>query len=155
MCKVKMENNSEQKICTFFVVPGNKQMLQGMSDIEILNIVTINCSALGTNETDRYASGITNTTITQGAGREQCYTRQEAGGPVKCHTNGNSDLSSDSADKPMVNSNEFEYFLPGLNQDNYIRENTETTKQLQRDFEDVFSGIECFFWGGTFHCRCN
>ena len=30
MCKVKLKSNIKQKICKFFVVPGNEQALLGM-----------------------------------------------------------------------------------------------------------------------------
>ena len=36
------------------------------------------------------------------------------------------------------------YFLTSLNQANDKRASAEITKQLQRDFEDVLSGIGCF-----------
>ena len=48
----------------------------------------------------------------------------------------------------MVNNNEIEYFLPGPNQDNNRTANAEITKQLQRDFEDVLSGIG--YYDGAF-----
>ena len=36
------------------------------------------------------------------------------------------------------------YFLPGPNQDNDKRVSAEITKQPNRDFEDIFSGMGCF-----------
>ena len=48
----------------------------------------------------------------------------------------------------MVNNDEINHFLPGQNQDNDKKGNTEITKQLQRNFEDVFNGIGWF--DGTF-----
>ena len=35
---------------TFFVVPGNGEALLGMLDIELLNILSINCSTIGTDK---------------------------------------------------------------------------------------------------------
>ena len=60
------------------------------------------------------------------------------------NTISNSNLRSNSADKPTVNNNEINYFLPGPNQDNDKRVSAIITKHLQRDFEDVFSRIGCF-----------
>ena len=40
-CKVKIEHNNKQKICTFFEVPGKRQAISGMPDIEILNKLTL------------------------------------------------------------------------------------------------------------------
>ena len=54
-------------------------------------------------------------------------------------------------DKPMVidkEPNTINCFLPGLNQDNDKRVSAEIRQQLQRDFKDVFNGIDCF--DGTF-----
>ena len=68
------------------------------------------------------------------AGCEQHYTktRQEACKLERCYTNtsGNSNLNSNSTDKPMVNNNETEYFLPGPNQDSERRASIEITKTL-------------------------
>ena len=44
----------------------------------------------------------------------------------------------------MAKNNEIIYFLSGPNKDNYKRMSVEITKQLQRDFEDIFSRIGCF-----------
>ena len=52
ICKVKIEHKNKQNSCTFFVVPGNGQVLLGIPRIEILNIPTINCNAIGTKETE-------------------------------------------------------------------------------------------------------
>ena len=41
----------------------------------------------------------------------------------------------------MVNNNEIEYFLPGPSKENNRAARTETTKWLQRDYNDIFSGI--------------
>ena len=53
MCKVKLQHNNKQKLCKFFVVPGNGQALLGMPDIDTLNIITINFNTIDTQETDR------------------------------------------------------------------------------------------------------
>ena len=68
--KVKIELNNKIKVFTFFVVPGNRQALLGMPDIEIQNILNMTCNAIGTNKTDRDANYNSNTAITQGTGSE-------------------------------------------------------------------------------------
>ena len=45
----------------------------------------------------------------------------------------------------MVNNNEINNFLQGSNQDNDKRVSGNIAKQQQRDFEDVFNGIGCFY----------
>ena len=50
---MKIEHNNKQKFYTFAVVPGNGQVLQGMPAIEKLNILIINCNAIGTNENEK------------------------------------------------------------------------------------------------------
>ena len=54
-------------MCNFLVVAGNKQALLGMPDIEIINILTINCNTIGTEETDKETEYSTNTPVTCGA----------------------------------------------------------------------------------------
>ena len=41
--KVKIEHNNKQKMCKFFVGPGNGQALPNMPYIETLKIIHINC----------------------------------------------------------------------------------------------------------------
>ena len=53
ICKVKIEHNNKCKICNFFVVPGNGQAFLGVPDIETLDILTINCNRIDTQEVDR------------------------------------------------------------------------------------------------------
>ena len=43
-------DNNKQNICNFYVVPGKRQALLGMSYIEMLNILNINDNTLGTKE---------------------------------------------------------------------------------------------------------
>ena len=44
----------------------------------------------------------------------------------------------------MLNSNNFEYFLPGPSRECDRKASIKITKQLQKKFEDVFVGIVCF-----------
>ena len=71
---------------------------------------------------------------------------QEAGRLGRCYTTMNSKSNSkcNSANKQMANNNETNYFLSAPNQDNNKRSSAEITKQLQRDFENIFSRIGCF-----------
>ena len=39
-------------MCKFFVVPGNGQALLGMPDIDMHNIIKINCDTIGTHRND-------------------------------------------------------------------------------------------------------
>ena len=41
-------------------------------------------------------------------------------------------------------NNEIKYFLPGPNKENDKGVTTDTTEQIQKEFEEVFMGIECF-----------
>ena len=63
-----------------------------------------------------------------------------------CYTNtgSNSNFNNSNAFIPTVYNNDIEYFLLGPSSENDRRASTEITKQLQRDFEDIFSGIGCF-----------
>ena len=53
LCGVKIEHNNKHKMCNFFVVPGNGQALLCIPHIEILNILTISCNRIGTEEADK------------------------------------------------------------------------------------------------------
>ena len=61
-------------MCEFFVVPGNRQALLGMPDIDTVNFININCNTIDTQETDRTCNCSTNTAIHQGSRHEQHYT---------------------------------------------------------------------------------
>ena len=59
ICRVQTEHN-KHKIRNCFVVSGNGQALLGMQHIEILNILTIICNTIGTEEADKDANCHTN-----------------------------------------------------------------------------------------------
>ena len=65
------------------------------------------------------------------------------------HSNSNFNNRADNT--PLSNNNEIKYFLPGPSKEGNKKASTEITKQLQKEFEDVFTGIGCFY--GTFQCR--
>ena len=50
--RVKIEHNNKHKLCNFFVVSGNGQVLLGMPDIEIQNILAVICNTIGAEEAD-------------------------------------------------------------------------------------------------------
>ena len=89
ICKVKIEHNIKQKLCDFFVALGNGQVLLGMPDIETLDILTINCRRVGTQEAERAIKCNTNIGSGQSSVCEQLYTNpgQEGDRPEKCYTN--------------------------------------------------------------------
>ena len=125
----------------------------GMSDIGTLDILTINCNTINTQDADRADKCSTNMTSSQVSRCEQYYTNliQEVDRCKKCYKNIDSNSKSDNKDKQIVIDNEnskVNYFLPGPNQDNDNRVITEITQLLQRDFKDVFTWIGCF--DGTF-----
>ena len=47
---------------------------------------------------------------------------------------------------PLAVNNEIEYLLPGASKDSDKKASTEITKQLQKEFQDVFTGIGSFDW---------
>ena len=65
MCKVKLKDNNIPEMYMFFVVPGNGQALLGMPDIDMFNIIKINCNTIGTHENDSTNNCSTNTVICQ------------------------------------------------------------------------------------------
>ena len=140
-------------MCKFFVVQGNGPALLGMPDIDMLNIIHMNCNRIDTQETDRANNCSTNATIHQDSGHRQNYTimMQEADRGEKCYANTDNILKCGNKERPTVfdkEPNMINYFLPGPNQDNDKGVSAEITQQLQRYFKDVFTGIGCF--DGTF-----
>ena len=56
----------------FFVVPGNGETLLGMPDIELLNLLNINCNTVGTNKEGKGTKGNMRIGSVLNAGNEQC-----------------------------------------------------------------------------------
>ena len=50
-------------MCKFFVFPGNRQALLGMTDIDMLNIIHVNCNTIDKQETGKANNCSTNTAI--------------------------------------------------------------------------------------------
>ena len=149
VCEVKIEHNNKQRMCKFFVIPGNGQTLLGMPDINTLSIIHINCNTIDTQETDRANKCSTNTAMDQGPRHEHQYPNmmQEADRAEKCYTNTDRISKFHNKDAPMVIDNELytiNYFLPGPNEDNNKRASAEITQEIQRYFKELFTGIGCF-----------
>ena len=72
--KYRAPSGGSTILTNLIVVPGNGQALLGMPDIEILNILTINCLTRGTQKTDGATKCNTNTANSQGWRCEQHYT---------------------------------------------------------------------------------
>ena len=120
ICKVKIEHNNEYKIYKFLVVLGNRQALLGMPNINMLNIIRINCNTIDTQETDRGSNCSTNTPICLGSRHEQHYINmmQQANRTEECCANTDIISIFDNKDNPTVidkEPNPINYFLPGPN----------------------------------------
>ena len=48
MCVVQIKLKNIKKRCTFFVVPGNEQVLLGMPDTVVLNLINLNIDSIQT-----------------------------------------------------------------------------------------------------------
>ena len=127
----------------------------GMSNINTLDILTINCNTIGTREADITNKCSAITANCQGSCCEQHYTNmiQEAARPQKCYTNIDSMSKSNNKDKPMVNnqlSNTVEYFLPGLSYNS-------DTKRVLNSHSDYKGTLKMYLMElcalmGHFHC---
>ena len=103
-------------MCKFLVVPG-------MPDIDMLNIININCNTIsmhGNGSTDNYS---TNTTTYQSSKYVQHYTHtmQNVDRAVKSCANIDVISKFENKDKPTVIDNEpdtISYFLPCHNHNN-------------------------------------
>ena len=58
---MKIENNNKIKMCSFLVVPGNREPLLGMPDIKALGILTVNCNTIEVKKDDGLEKSRTNT----------------------------------------------------------------------------------------------
>ena len=67
---------------------------------------------------------------------------------TNANVHGNLNFNNRLDNTPLLNKNEIEYFLPGPSKESDNKANTEITKQLQKEFQAVFTGIGCF--DGTF-----
>ena len=109
-----------------------------MLDIGLLNILTINCNTIGKKKQIELPVAVqTQPSPSVQDTSNTINTKQETSKPRRCYTNKSSNLNldSNSADKPMINNNEIEYFPPDPKQDNERRASTKITKQLQRDLK--------------------
>ena len=107
-------------MCIFFVFPQNRKALLGVTDINIHNIIQINCNTIDTQKTDRANNCSTNTAIHQDSRHEQHYTNMmlEANRDEKFYTNTDSISKFDNKDKPVVTDKEpntINYFFSGPN----------------------------------------
>ena len=91
------------KTFKFFVVPGDRQALLGMSDTDTLNIININWNTIDTHGNDSANNCSTNTVICQG--QEMCNTTQTwcrmLAGP-ESYANTDSISKFENKDKPTV-----------------------------------------------------
>ena len=64
---------------------------------------------------------------------------------INANNLGNSNFNNGPDTTPsMTNNEEIEYFLSGPGKESDKKASTEITEQLQKEFEDVFTGIGCF-----------
>ena len=101
-----------------------------MPDIKTLGILTVNCNTVEMKEADS---------------PEKCKTNtgQEIDTTEKHYTNTDSS-KFEIEDNSMVSdtdNNNIKSFLPGSNSAADKKASDEITKQLQREFKDVFNGI--------------
>ena len=52
-CKVQIKHKNKQVTCEFFVVHGNGLASLGMTDIKLLDILSIKCSTIDLLQRDR------------------------------------------------------------------------------------------------------
>ena len=115
-CIVEIENNNKHKKYIFFVVAGDKEVLLGIPDIELLNILNRNCNTISTNKDEKGANCNASEDSIPSAASEKCSANT---GPERsctktnsntgCYTNRRSNNSNNkqyNAFLPMVNNNE-------------------------------------------------
>ena len=73
MCTVKIIYNNKQKICKFFVVPGNRQALLVMPNIDVLSIINTNINTIDMEDGRGTNNCCTNKAIPQSLWHKQQY----------------------------------------------------------------------------------
>ena len=122
-CKEEIENYDKCKICIFFVGPGNGEALLAMPDIELLNILNINCNTVVTEKDKKGTNCNMRIDSILGAGSEQCCaitgperSCAKTNSNTSCYTNSGSNLDLNNrphdALRPTVNNNEIECSIP-------------------------------------------
>ena len=77
MYTVGVEHRNNNKKCKFFVVPGNGQVILGMSDTDVLNILKININLIGAEDARDSDKQCVNTHTVQGSEPKQETDRAE------------------------------------------------------------------------------
>ena len=116
-----------------FVVPWNGDTLLGMPDIELLNILQLNCNTIGTKNEEKGTNYNHNKRNAINVGNEQCHTNtglekdcdKKENDADSCTNTGNSSNSNNrpcNASLPMVKDNAADYLLSGtIATKNYIK----------------------------------
>ena len=106
----------EKSTLKFFVVLGNGSALTGMSDTELLDIMSVQCNTLDTHHTDRDSN-------TQQA-EEECYIIKISNHIFAINIDNNNDCTVD-------------YFLPVPNRDANKRADAKLIKSIHSEFDYV------------------
>ena len=109
MCKDK------QKPCRFIVVPGEGPVLQGMLDVEKVELLSVNCNTVGSDQMN--------------------YGQRTQG---KSSTN--EELKGETVDSVKYNNN-IDYFLAGPDKEADMEKGAKLTKSIQQEFSDVFGAL--------------
>ena len=113
-CKVEIKNNDKCRKCTFFVVPGNGEALFSMPDIELLNILNINCNTMGTDKEEKRCELQHEKNSVLSAGSEQCCTNI---GPERsgAKTNNNTSSYTNIGSNSNLNNRPDDVLTPAVN----------------------------------------
>ena len=124
ICRVEIKNYDNYKKYIFFIVLGNGEVSLGMPEIELLSILNINCTTIGTEKEKKGVHCNMKKDSILSAGSEQCYANTsperssaKTNSNVRCSTtscsnsNLNKRLHNDLI--PVVTNDEIECSIPG------------------------------------------
>ena len=131
MCEVVIKFKNIKKRCVFFVVPGNGQVLLGMSDIAALKLININIDSIQAE----MAEYKTNTDQEMHEVKEG-YANTDADSKTKQGTKGQNGQN--------YANNSINYFFLSSNVDADKRKNSDLIQKIHNTFGDIFNGIGCF-----------
>ena len=142
MCAVQIKFKNIKKRCVFFVVPGNGQVLLGMSDTVALNLINLNIDSIQvitakckTNKEQEACTSIEGCTNKNTTWDEGCKNNSTSA-DNKQDTNGHS--------HPCDKHISINYFHSLNNIDADKRSSIAMTQSMHSRFGDIFNGIGCF-----------
>ena len=127
-CTVKIRHNEKCVKFRFFVVQGDNPALLGMLDIELPGIIRVMCETIGNKTTSKKFDSQTK------------YVAK----PDECSSSKDKTNMPDYLISSKIKTNMPDYFNSSDEKEGDKRVNEAITNRIYNEFNDLFSGIDCF-----------